>query len=80
LGEIKTALASQDYQALRAWAHQLKSSSASLGALELNKLCLRLEEAVESGSSSDVIAAAARDLLANGEIALAEFKAQTRYV
>jgi two-component system sensor histidine kinase/response regulator len=80
LGEIKTALDSGDHESLRAWAHQLKSSSASLGATELNKLCLRLEEAVETKSSSDVIAAAARDLLVDGETALAEFKAQTRYV
>ena len=80
LDAIRTALKSQDNQSLRAWAHQLKSSSASLGALELNKLCIRLEDAVDSASSPAMIEVAAHDLIANGEIALAEFKSQTRYV
>ena len=80
LDEIREALQTHDKQSLRAWAHQLKSSSASLGALELNKLCIRLEDAVDSASSDQMVEIAAQDLLANGELALAEFKAQTRYV
>jgi CheY-like chemotaxis protein len=80
LKEIREAVKTGDRPSLRAWSHQLKSSSASLGALELNKLCVRVEEAVDAESSTDVIEAAVRDLLANGESALAEFKAQTRYV
>lgn len=80
LREMSTALGANDAQALRAWAHQLKSSSASLGALELHALCKRLESSVESGSSFAVVEAATRDLMKTGEIVLAEFKAQTKYV
>jgi two-component system sensor histidine kinase/response regulator len=80
LGEIRKARAENDLQASRAWAHQLKSSSASLGALELHKLCVRLEEAIESTSPAGLIEAATNDLLANGEMVFKEFQAQTRYV
>ena len=79
LAEIRTARSEKNPQALRAWAHQLKSSSASLGALELHKLCVRVEEAIEMKSSSGMVEAATNDLLVNGETVLKEFQTQARY-
>ncbi|RMF39406.1 MAG: Hpt domain-containing protein, partial [Anaerolineae bacterium] len=43
--EIERALQNEDMSQVRAMAHPLKSSAASLGALAFSRLCEQLEEA-----------------------------------
>ncbi|RYZ66566.1 MAG: hypothetical protein EOP05_18935, partial [Proteobacteria bacterium] len=80
LAEIRKAKASQDTEAMRAWAHQLKSSSASLGALELQALCSELEVAAESMEPAQKLETLTDELLKNGETVLENFRSQSRYV
>ena len=42
---LEPALRQEDSEAVRRLAHTLKSASASVGALELSRLCLQLEAA-----------------------------------
>jgi HPt (histidine-containing phosphotransfer) domain-containing protein len=46
LGELARARASADLEAMRHVAHTLKSSSASVGALQLSALCAEIERDV----------------------------------
>jgi CheY-like chemotaxis protein/HPt (histidine-containing phosphotransfer) domain-containing protein len=50
---LETALASDDLPQIRHAAHTLKSSSASLGATELAKLCKTIEKQAREGTISD---------------------------
>jgi hypothetical protein len=45
-GQLAEARAKGDIQAIRHVAHTLKSSSASIGALELSRLCAEIEAAL----------------------------------
>ena len=47
--QLTQAQGSQDSNAIRHVAHTLKSSSASIGALQLSKLCAELESVARSG-------------------------------
>ncbi len=47
--QLLQAQGTQDCNAIRHVAHTLKSSSASIGALNLSKLCTELEAAARSG-------------------------------
>jgi hypothetical protein len=49
LEQLRTARAAADNTALRHVAHTLKSSSASVGALELSSLCADVERTVYEG-------------------------------
>ena len=56
---LRQAAREEDAGTLRSASHQLKSSSASLGALRLSELCRRLEELGREGSTrgaSDLVA------------------------
>ena len=44
LGQLRDARAGNDMTAMRHVAHTLKSSSASVGALELSRLCADIEQ------------------------------------
>ena len=50
LAEMRQALAQSDVVALTRAAHSLKSNAATLGAVELRKLCAELELAGRSGT------------------------------
>ena len=49
--QLRDALAAGDAKGVRHVAHTLKSSSASIGALRLSRLCAELEAAVRGGES-----------------------------
>lgn len=76
LAEIRNARAALDRQQLRFWSHQLKSSSATLGAKNLSEACGRLErEAQEENAEARAdLGSLADRLLALGEQALKEFR------
>lgn len=80
LAEIRKAKENRDAEAMRAWAHQLKSSSASLGAMELHSLCSELEGAAEAAASPEALDSLSDELLKNGEAVLENFRGQSRYL
>jgi two-component system, sensor histidine kinase and response regulator len=80
LNEIRNAKEVGDRDALRAWAHQLKSSSASLGAMELNSLCAALESAAEAKEPKEKLDTLSAELLENGESVIESFRSQKRYL
>lgn len=52
INNMMHAVAGNDMDAVRFEAHTLKSSSASVGALLLSNLCLRLEQTIDSSAAS----------------------------
>ena len=52
---IQTSVTNEDANTLNKAAHNLKSSSASLGAMNLHQLCLELELKGKSGNLSGVL-------------------------
>lgn len=54
LEKLKTAIAAQEIDTVRATAHSLGSSSANLGAVEFAKQCKQLENLARSGMLSGV--------------------------
>lgn len=70
LDQLAAARAAADAQGLRHVAHTLKSSSASVGALQLSALCADIERRVREGTGDDLdgrldaMAAEARRILA----------------
>lgn len=70
VGELEQARAGNDREAMRQIAHTLKSSSASVGALELSRACAEVERLVREGHTGsldaplDTIVAQMRHLLA----------------
>ena len=48
--DISTAVENKDLQMLEQMAHKLKSSSASIGAVNLGNLCSNMEEMGEEGN------------------------------
>jgi len=58
--ELAQARAVGDHAALRQVAHTLKSSSASVGALELSRACAELEQMVREGATTAIAAPLAR--------------------
>lgn len=59
-GQVRDGLAAGDWPTVRLAAHTLKSSSASVGALELSRLCAQLESAARDAQSGPAEALAAR--------------------
>ncbi|HCQ23243.1 MAG: Hpt domain-containing protein [Aphanizomenon sp.] len=55
IAAIQTSVTNQDINTLGRTAHNLKSSSASLGAMNLYQLCLQLESKVKSGNLEGVL-------------------------
>lgn len=54
LDQLAAARAASDAQGLRHVAHTLKSSSASVGALQLSALCADIERRVRDGAGDDL--------------------------
>ena len=54
--QAEAARASGDRAALRFVAHTLKSSSASIGAMRLSRLCAEIEAAIRADSGDDLSA------------------------
>jgi HPt (histidine-containing phosphotransfer) domain-containing protein len=54
--QLREAGVRGDMQAIRHVAHTLKSSSASVGALRLSRLCAEIEAAVKQGGHSGLAA------------------------
>lgn len=54
LDQLAVARAASDAQGLRHVAHTLKSSSASVGALQLSALCADIERRVREGTGDDL--------------------------
>lgn len=87
LEAIRSAQSTQDLKAMKSWAHQLKSSCGTLGALELQTMCSELEVAIEADGRDSIVDASqsptveklAADLLGHGEDVLEAFKKQSRY-
>ncbi|MDP5018026.1 Hpt domain-containing protein [Anabaena sp. UHCC 0187] len=52
---IQASVTNQDANTLQKTAHKLKSSSASLGAMNLHQLCLELESKGRSGNLEGVV-------------------------
>jgi len=55
--QFEGARASQDLPVLRHVAHTLRSSSGSIGALELSRCCLEVETRIREGRIADLAAA-----------------------
>jgi len=55
LAQLRDAAARADTAAVRALAHTLKGTSATLGALALSEQCAELEELARTGHGSDVV-------------------------
>jgi HPt (histidine-containing phosphotransfer) domain-containing protein len=54
LGQFDAARGQDDREALRHVAHTLKSSSASVGALQLSALCTDIEHSLRDGRTVDL--------------------------
>ena len=55
LARIEAAVAANDSQELAAAAHALKSSSATLGAIQMRDLCLQLEQMGHAGEATQAV-------------------------
>ncbi len=80
LGHIEKAITEENGKELGRWAHQLKASSASLGALELSDLCHQLENESEGTQSVQPVKTIAKQLLSKGNEVLSVFKEQNYYL
>jgi HPt (histidine-containing phosphotransfer) domain-containing protein len=63
-GEVAAGVARADAAAIKRAAHSLKSSSASMGAISLSRLCLELERLSAKGQMTTEIEALASELQA----------------
>ena len=52
--QLETARLANDYATVRLVAHTLKSSSASIGALELSQVCAQVEALIRADSTDDL--------------------------
>ena len=76
LAQLRTARAGADREAMRHAAHTLKSSSASVGALDLSALCAQAEASLRDGGGSADEATLLDRLQAEGERILGGLSAQ----
>ena len=77
MAQAADALARGDAAAAGIAAHTLKSSSSSVGALELARLCAELERAVRAGETQQ-LAAQVENLLSEGRRVLDAVRAMLR--
>jgi len=77
LAQAADALARGDAAAVGVAAHTLKSSSSSVGALELSRLCAELERAVRVGETQH-LAVQVENLLSEGRRVLDAVRAMLR--
>ncbi len=80
LSAIEKAIAEGNCKELGRWAHQLKASSATLGASELSQLCDHLEEDSNLSLDIDQLKSTATDILAKGNEVLIIFRNQNHYL
>lgn len=76
--EIEASCARGEPEKMRSWAHHLRSSSATLGAAKLAKLCDELEALVKVGNgqmSADLVSKS-NELLAAGRASLRELNSE----
>jgi HPt (histidine-containing phosphotransfer) domain-containing protein len=52
VGSIQASLQKQDFQTMRLSAHSLKSTSASIGAMKLSRICRLVEQALKEGETN----------------------------
>ena len=76
LAQLRTARAGADREAMRHAAHTLKSSSASVGALDLSALCAQAEASLRDGGGGADEATLLDRLQAEGERILGGLSAQ----
>lgn len=78
LENIESSFKKKDFKNLKFFAHQLKSSSATLGAQKLGELCSEVEECLERQSEaqapSEDLSSKVKDLLSEGLIVLKDFE------
>jgi two-component system sensor histidine kinase/response regulator len=77
LDKIDESLEQKEWKEISLLAHQLKSSGAALGALNLSHLCARIEDEIETHKSVEPSLCA--QLLLVGRRVLEELSAQSRY-
>lgn len=80
LSAIEKAIAEGNNKELGRWAHQLKASSATLGASKLSLLCDHLEEGTNSSLDIEQLKGTATDILTKGNEVLIIFKNQNHYL
>ena len=59
---VRESIAREDWRALASWAHSLKGSCGSLGALQMAELCARLEQHERGDAARPVAEATCREL------------------
>jgi CheY-like chemotaxis protein len=75
--KIDESIAQNEWKEIGSVAHQLKSSGAALGAVNLSHLCAQIEDDIDSHNKTDV--ALCEQLKALGQRVLEELAAQSRY-
>jgi CheY-like chemotaxis protein len=77
LERIEGSLGHKQWKEISVLAHQLKSSGAALGALNLSHLCTRIEDEIEARKEAEV--GLCEQLLVVGKRVLEELADQSRY-
>ena len=77
LAKIESSLATKEWKEVSSVAHQLKSSGAALGAVNLSHLSAQIEENIESSGKTDETLC--HRMVASGRRVLEELAAQSRY-
>lgn len=77
LTKIDSGLEDEEWKEIGAVAHQLKSSGAALGAINLSHICTQIENEIDSQGRSEV--SLCEQLIAVGRRVLEELAAQSRY-
>jgi signal transduction histidine kinase/CheY-like chemotaxis protein len=79
IDELTSAQTSRDQEMIRQWAHQLKSSSAALGAMPLSRVCAELERMIDDHADEKSIDETTRRLIDLGSEALRQLQDQRAY-
>jgi two-component system, sensor histidine kinase and response regulator len=77
LTRVDVSLEQKQWKEISSVAHQLKSSGAALGAVNLSHLCAQIEEDIDSRKKTEE--ALCEELLSVGRRVLEELAAQSRY-
>lgn len=77
LGRIDEQMEAQEWKEISLLVHQLKSSGAALGAVNLSHICAQIEDDIDHSKKADVSRCV--ELLDVGRRVLAELAAQSRY-
>ena len=77
LEKLDGSLSRQEWKEISSLTHQLKSSSAAVGAVNLSHLCARIEDEIETRQEAEV--SLCEQLLSVGRRVLEELSVQSRY-